>query len=473
MAGHKERRRHTDFERFLRIFADVKPREGLTSVILVSNIFLILIAYYMIKPVREGWLAVSRIPGLSQLEVKSYSAFAQSLLLFAILPLYSRLAAVWTRRALILRVGTAFGVLLILFWLTQPGMLISKIPYAGVAFYLFVGIFSVTLVAQFWSFTSDIYGPERGRRLFPLVAVGAALGAVVGSWIGETLVKMGAFEAFDLMLVALIPLAAALALVAWSDRRGTYGSPSDWTTSRWNEPAAPHNEGPFRLIFRHQYLAATATMILVFSWIVASGDNILFAIVQESLSAELSPFRDDPVVFDRLLKDATSAFYSDLYFWVNLIGLILQAFFVSRILRFGGMQALLLTTPIISLAAYASMAFAPILGLIKVMKVAENSSAYSINNTARHMLWLPTTKEMLYQAKPTVDTLFVRLGDGLAALTILVGTRLVPLDNSAFLAINIVLVFVWIALTLFLVKEHRRWVRDRAVNPPPRPNEAY
>lgn len=470
---HKERRRYSRFERFLRTFADVRPREGLTCIILVSNIFLILIAYYMIKPVREGWLAVSVIGNLSQLEVKSYSAFAQSLLLFAILPVYARLAAAWTRRALIVRVGVAFGTLLVLFWMTQPGMLIARVPYAGVAFYLFVGIFSVTLVAQFWAFTSDIYGPERGRRLFPLVAVGAALGAVVGSWIGESLVKLSLFEAFDLMLVALIPLGAALGLVAWTDRRGTYGSPSDWTTSRWNEPAAPNNEGPFALIFRHNYLTATALMILVFSWIVASGDNILFAIVQESLAEELAAFRGDPAVFHQMLRDATTAFYGDLYFWVNLVGLILQAFIVSRILRFGGMQALLLTTPIISLAAYASMAFAPILGLIKVMKVAENSSAYSINNTARHMLWLPTTKAMLYQAKPTVDTLFVRLGDGLAALTILIGTRLVPLDNTAFLAINIVLVFVWIGLTLFLVREHRRWVRDRAVDPPALPSGAY
>jgi hypothetical protein len=67
--------------------------------------------------------------------------------------------------------------------------------------------------------------------------------------------------------------------------------------------------------------------------------------------------------------------------------------------------------------------------LIQVLKVAENSSTLSIHNTARQMLWLPTTKEMLYQAKPTVDTLFVRLGDGLAAVTILVGTRVFDLGN--------------------------------------------
>ncbi|NQV86951.1 MAG: hypothetical protein HQ492_07740, partial [Woeseiaceae bacterium] len=121
----------------------------------------------------------------------------------------------------------------------------------------------------------------------------------------------------------------------------------------------------------------------------------------------------------------------------------------------------------ISLATYASMVFMPILGLIKILKVAENSSNYSIHNTARQMLWLPTTKQMLYQAKPTIDTLFVRLGDGLAALTILVGTRVFSLGNTGFIVINIVLVIVWITISRYLQREHGRWTRS-AVNPEPR-----
>ena len=140
---------------------------------------------------------------------------------------------------------------------------------------------------------------------------------------------------------------------------------------------------------------------------------------------------------------------------------------VSRILSAGGMQALLYTTPFISLVAYASMAFVPILGLIKVLKVAENSSTLSIHNTARHMLWLPTSKEMLYQAKPTVDTLFVRLGDGLAALTILIGTRVLHLGIFGFVIFNIFLVLVWIALSTYLNREHEQW-KQAAVVPPAR-----
>ncbi len=459
------------YERLLRLFADVRPREGATSLILVANIFLILVAFYLVKPVREGWLAVTDIGDLSKLEIKAYSAFAQSILLLGILPFYARLAAKWSRNDLIVRVGIFFGVLLIAFWLSQPGMMLGKSPVFGILFYLFVGIFSVTLVAQFWAFSSDVYGAERGARLFPLIAVGAALGATVGSWIGQKLVMMPAIDAFDLILVALVPLGMSLFFAVVANRRGTYGDPSNWTTDRWQEPAAPSSEGPYQLILKHRYLTATAIMIMVFSWVVTSGDNILFGIVQSTLSDDLADLRSDPEAFSRAMQESTAVFYGDLYFWINLVTLMLQAFAVSRILKAGGMQALLYTTPFISLIAYASMAFVPLLGLIKVLKVVENSSTLSIHNTARHMLWLPTSKEMLYQAKPTVDTLFVRLGDGMAALTILVGTRVFQLGNFGFVMINIALVLVWIGLSTFLHRENRRW-NLAANNPAPRTNPA-
>ena len=136
--------------------------------------------------------------------------------------------------------------------------------------------------------------------------------------------------------------------------------------------------------------------------------------------------------------------------------MLLQAFVVSRLVELGGFRLLVVTTPLISLAAYVSMAIAPVLGIIKAVKIAENSSNYSIQNTARHMLWLPTTKAMLYQAKPAVDTFFVRFGDGLAAATVLVGARLLDLDLLQFVYINIGLVVVWLGLSAYIGREHRR-----------------
>lgn len=458
---------YSAFERGLRLFADVHPREGLTCLILILNIFLILTAFYLVKPVREGWLAVTDIGGLTKLETKAYASFAQGFILLGILPIYARMAATWSRRTLMIRIGSAFAVALIAFWISQPGLILGGSPIFGILFYLFVGIFSVILVAQFWAFSTDVYGAERGRRLFPVIALGAALGATLGSWLGQTLLRHPAIEPFDLILAALLPLGGAIVFAVWTDHRGTYGSPTEWTTARWDEPAAPEGEGPYRLILRHRYLMATASMIMVFTWVVTSGDNILFGVVQENLHNELTALGLEGMDYHGALNEATAAFYGDLYFWINLVTLLLQAFIVSRILSAGGMQALLLATPIVSLAAYASMIFMPILGLIKIVKVAENSSTLSIHNTARQMLWLPTTKEMLYQAKPTIDTLFVRLGDGLAALTILVGTHVFGLGNKGFIIFNVFLVLVWIGLTTFLQREYGRWTRA-AVAPPSR-----
>ncbi|MBI2504667.1 MAG: hypothetical protein HYW07_15715 [Candidatus Latescibacteria bacterium] len=70
----------------------------------------------------------------------------------------------------------------------------------GVVFYLWVGIFNLMVIAQFWSFANDLYTPEQGKRLFPIVAFGASLGAVLGSYVAQLLI--GPLGVYQLMLVA-------------------------------------------------------------------------------------------------------------------------------------------------------------------------------------------------------------------------------------------------------------------------------
>lgn len=444
--------------KFIRLFSDIRPDEIRIGFLMLANIFLILMAYYFIKPVREGWLSVSVIQGLSKIEVKAYSAFAQSLLLFAVLPIYAKLASIWPRKILIDRIAITFGLLLVLFWLLQPGLLAEQIPYSGVGFYLFVGIFSVTLVAQFWSFAADLYGKERGKRIFPFVAIGAASGAAIGAWLGKTLIKTNLVAAFDLILLALLPLLISTLLANYCERHGATVQ-SDNNKLRHEEPAAPDPGGAYSLILQHRYLAYTAAMVFLFSWVISSGDNILFAAVQEALQEEYANVRSGPQL-DALINNATTAFYGDLYFWINLLGLLLQAFIVSRLLAFGGFGLLILATPIVSLASYIAMAVTPVVAIFKFMKIAEGSSNYSINNTARNILWLPTSKAMLYQAKATIDTLIVRLGDAMAALTVLLGTRVFALNVMDFIVINIILVAGWLVLAYLVWQENKKWVRS-------------
>ena len=113
------------------------------------------------------------------------------------------------------------------------------------------------------------------------------------------------------------------------------------------------------------------------------------------------------------------------------------------------------------------MALVPVLAIVKAMKIAENSTDYSINNTARHVLWLPVSAEMKYKGKTTIDTFFVRAGDGLAALTVLVGVQMLALPTASFFVINVGLVLIWLALALVLVREYRRLSREESADETP------
>ncbi len=70
--------RRSSLERALCLFTDVRPGEGLTALVMVANVFLILCAYYFVKPLRDGWIAIADIGGFSNVEVKAYTSFAQA-----------------------------------------------------------------------------------------------------------------------------------------------------------------------------------------------------------------------------------------------------------------------------------------------------------------------------------------------------------------------------------------------------------
>jgi ATP:ADP antiporter, AAA family len=226
-----------------------------------------------------------------------------------------------------------------------------------------------------------------------------------------------------------------------------------------NGGPAPSWGRAFKLVFSNRYLLATALMILVLNWVNTNGENLLFGSVQKVLQENVSRNGlTDPKVIEKFIADGTTAFYGNFFFWVNVTGLFLQAFVTSRLLKYGGFKVLLLALPTISMVSYATMALLPILAVIKIMKIAENATDYSVNNTAKQVLWLPTTREMKYEAKGAIDTLFVRLGDGFAAITAFVGVNLLALGFGPLFGLNVVLVMVWIGLAVVIVRENRKLV---------------
>jgi AAA family ATP:ADP antiporter len=471
-------------DRILRLFTDVRSGEGTMVLLLAVNMFLLLMAYYFIKPVREALILTG-----AGAEVKSYAAAGQTLLLLGAVPLYGLLTNRLPRRRLINTVTVFFAACLVVFYVAatlhaSPGVL-------GVTFYLWVGIFNLMVIAQFWSFANDIYTLEEGERLFPVVAFGASFGGFAGAFIAGLFIEpLGVNQ---LMLLAAGLLLLSLVITNYADaetrRRKEADLPNILTTGslaasqqiRLDEfrkaleasEAGESREvtvevtgrleaergkgpGPFAMVLRCRYLLLIGLLMLLTNWVNTNGEYLLGRVVESAADTAVAAGTTGGLS----AEDWIGNFYSNFFTGVNLLGMFLQLFVVSRVIKYFGIRIALLILPIIALGAYALIALYPILHYVRMAKTAENATDYSLQNTVRNILFLPTTREQKYKAKQAIDTFFVRLGDLLSAGVVFVGTTVLAMTTAHFALVNVALVFVWLVIAVRIGLEYKTLVTE-------------
>lgn len=454
-------------DRALRLFADVRTGEGATAVLLALNVFLLLATYYCIRPVREA-LILSTSGGP---ELKSYLAAGQAILLLGLVPAYGALADRLPRRRLLNTVTAFFIACLVAFYaLTR-----AEVPIA-VVFFLWVGIFNLMIVAQFWSFANDLYTKEQGERLFAIVAVGASLGAVLGARLAGSLIPVLGLPQLLLVAAGLLALGVAISNLVDARERAQHEAhlPLQLTTAEL--PAATgeyqiqtvedarkltvslpgigpvSRRGTFKLVFSNRYLLLIALLIMFVNWVNTTGEYILGRTVVDAantaVAAGLSGGLSESEYIGR--------FYSEFLFVVSIAALVLQLFVVSRLIKYVGVRAAVMVLPVLAFTGYAVLAFVPALALVRLVKIAENATDYSIQNTVRNVLFLPTSRDEKYKAKQAIDSFFWRAGDVLSAALVFVGITMLELGTSGFARANLVLASVWLILALAVGREYAR-----------------
>jgi AAA family ATP:ADP antiporter len=433
--------RGTRIDRALRVFADVRAGEGGTALLLSLNVFLLLTTYYLLKPVREALIL-----GEGSAELKSYMSAAQVALLAVVVPLYGRLVAAVPRLQLIRIVTWFFVCCLIAFYLLAR----LGVPL-GIVFFIWIGIFNLMVVAQFWGFANDIYTKDEGERLFPIVGFGASLGAVLGSLLAGTLIEP--IGIFQMLLVGAAGLLLQLQITRMVDRRSRRTRALGQTPV--DDKASPHNA--FALVFRSRYLLLIGLMLMIFYCVDATGEYILGSVIRErALHAVSSGAAEGSTV-----QELIGRFYSTYFGLVNTGSLLLQLFVVSRVVKYVGVGVALSMQPALSFIAFNVIAFAPSLGFILSAQVASKATDYSLNNTVRNMLFLPCTREEKYSAKQAIDSFFVRFGDLLSAAVVFIGTTALGLGTIGFSTVNIVLAAIGLTITVAVGHMYVKRTTDR------------
>ena len=254
-----------------------------------------------------------------------------------------------------------------------------------------------------------------------------------------------------LLLVATIPLLGSIFIVRYVAKREAVNAASDdIPKTEASVSEKPSLLSGIKLVTHSKFLLLAAVVAMLTNWVNTNGENLLFGVIQDSLAsdAQAQGITGEEAKLN-FVRDGTTSFYGNFFFWVNILALLLQAFVASRLLKYGGFAAILLILPVIALASYTIMALLPVLAVVKMMKIAENATDYSLNNTSKHVLWLPVSSAMKFHGKPAIDTLYVRLGDGLAAITVLIGVQFLELSRTSFFGFNVFLVLCWLVAWCF------------------------
>jgi AAA family ATP:ADP antiporter len=199
--------------------------------------------------------------------------------------------------------------------------------------------------------------------------------------------------------------------------------------------------GAFQLVFRTRYLLLIALLVLLVNWVNTTGEYLLGRVVAENAARAIA---SGETTLSQ--GEFIGRFYSRFFSVVNVAGLLLQLFIVSRVVKYLGVRVAIMILPVIALGGYALLVFFPVLSAVRWAKTAENATDYSLHNTVRNILFLPLTREQKYKAKQVTDAFFWRAGDVLSAAVVFVGTTWLSLGVAQFAMLNLVLVAAWLVI---------------------------
>ena len=396
--------------------------------------FLLLAAYFVIRPIRDEMGVAGGVRNLPWL-------FLGTLLgMLLIHPLFTALVSRLNRRVFIPLSYTFFAVNLIAFWLFFLAFSEGAGIWAGRVFFVWTSVFNLFVVSIFWSLMADLFRPAQAKRLFGFVAVGGTVGAVAGSSITAFLAARVGPTNLLLVSAAILGLAMLTArkLMSSVSRTRLDNDPLRPPTAQIEQPLGGGVFDGIRTVFASNYLLGIVGYMLLYT-ITAT---ILY--FQQAEIVEVS-FAD---------RAARTVFFARIDLAVNILTAVTQIFLTGRIVRRIGVALALAALPLVCVLGFAALGVAPTLMAIAVFQVLRRSSNYAISRPCREMLYTVIPRSAKYKAKNFIDTFVYRFGDQVGAWSY-VGLGALGLGAAAISLVAVPLAAGWMVIGLWLGRQQQ------------------
>ena len=409
--------------KLINLLTRMRPNEIRATLLSFAFVFLLMTAYFILRPVRDAMSSDWSDTELSWLWTSTFFFSFLAVSLYG--EIISRIKFNYVVPGVYVFFSITFFAFNFLSFILIDQDFINKI------FYVWLSVFSLFHVSVFWSFISNIFSKEQAPRLFGFIASGASIGAILGPSI--PILFANQVGTMNLLIIAGIILLIPVPLISWLKK------------IKFSE-LQNHNIDidVHKNTIRKDFLSGFSSLIKN-PYLISISLFILFYVVMNTfVYFELRKLLID---FDR---DARTQIWASIDLVVNILAIVTAIFFTSRITTRCGMPATLALIPTIMILGWIVVAISPILLFLIGLQIIRRAGNYSITKPGREMLFTLVDNEARYKVKPVIDIVVYRGGDMLTAWFYTFLTATVGLGLSGISIIATILASFWALTGLYL-----------------------
>ena len=413
----------------LRKVIDIRDDEIGTSILMFFYFFAIIASYYILKPVRNSLF-------LEQLGAKNlpWVYIGTASIIGFVVFLYNNLSKYFDKRYLVSGTIIFFLLNLILF----RELFKLNVDWFSALFYIWVSVYSVLLISQFWMTANVIYSAPQAKRLFGFIGSGGILGGITGGGITNSIATSIGTE--NLLLVSAGIL---IFIVFIADRLNSKTRITQVDSTADSKPEQ-QDESVSKIFLKSKHLQLIGIIITLNIMVSSFIDYEFNLIIEKSFST----------------IDERTAFFGSFFALMNVTSLIIQVFLTSMVLKRYGIGISLIILPLGLLIGSFGMFIYPVLLSAILLKITDGSLKYSLDNSTREIMYLPIPLNLKLKVKPLLDIFLQRFARGIAGIIIIVSTTFFGLGIVHMAGISILIILLWIFTTFGLKKEYLNSVRD-------------
>lgn len=380
-------------QRIVRRLVLIEPREVSAVLTGFAYFFFLFTSYALLRPIRETMGIAGGVRNLPWLFTATF------LTMLLVMPLFGLVSAKFRRIVVVPWVNAFFMsnllVFAVLFYVRPDDVWVARV------FYVWLSVFNLFVISVAWSVMVDAFRADQAKRVFAFMAAGISTGGLVGPTLTTLLVEVVGNWGLMALSTALlgVTIFCIRYLFAWRAREGAGVSSL--------APAAAENPGKaiggnpfagFTLVMKSPYLLGISAFVLLLS----SASTFLYFDQARLVEAAYPNQADQTQVFGTI------------DFIVQALALATQLFFTGRIASRLGLVVLLTSVPLLMVAGFIALAFAPVFSVLAVVMIIRRAGEYGLLRPGREMLFSSVDVESKYKAKNFIDTVVYRGGDAVS-----------------------------------------------------------